>query len=57
MKKLPRLELYGVSEETKRDLKVLSRAHGISSGRLVEPLLRKYVDRPENRRLIRRNGD
>ena len=54
MKRYPRLELYGISEETKAALKHLSQAHGVRVGTMVEPVLKKYVRLPENRRLIKR---
>jgi hypothetical protein len=46
--------LYGISEETKADLKHLSQAHGVRVGTMVEPVLKKYVRLPENRKLIKR---
>ena len=35
-------------------MKHLSQAHGVRVGTMVEPVLKKYVRLPENRRLIKR---
>ena len=57
MKKRERLELYGVTTQTKRQLKKLARANEVPTGLLVEPVLRDFIEEPANRRLLaRENG-
>ena len=56
MKKRERLELYGVTAHTKRQLKKLARANEVPTGLLVESVLRDFIDEPANRRLLAREG-
>ena len=43
MKKRTRLEIYGISRETKVSLKEIAKAENVPTGILIEPILRKYV--------------
>jgi hypothetical protein len=43
MKKRTRLEIYGISNETKDSLKEIAKAENVPTGVLVEPVLRRYV--------------
>ncbi len=43
MKKRTRLEIYGISTETKTSLKEIAKAENVPTGILVEPILRRYV--------------
>ena len=43
MKKRTRLEIYGISSETKTSLKEIAKAENVPTGILVEPILRRYV--------------
>jgi hypothetical protein len=43
MKKRTRLEIYGISSETKMSLKAIAKAEKVPTGILVEPILRRYV--------------
>ena len=43
MKKRTRLEIYGISTETKTSLKEIAKAENVPTGVLVEPILRRYV--------------
>jgi len=43
MKKRTRLEIYGISDDTKSSIKEIAKAENVPTGVLVEPLLRRYV--------------
>jgi peroxiredoxin len=43
MKKRTRLEIYGISDDTKSSLKEIAKAENVPTGVLVEPVLRRYV--------------
>ena len=43
MKKRTRLEIYGISRETKISLKEIAKAENVPTGILIEPILRRYV--------------
>ena len=43
MKKRTRLEIYGISNDTKESLKEIAKAENVPTGVLVEPVLRQYV--------------
>ena len=43
MKKRTRLEIYGISNDTKESLKEIAKAENVPTGVLVEPVLRRYV--------------
>ncbi len=43
MKKRTRLEIYGISDDTKSRLKEIAKAENVPTGVLVEPVLRRYV--------------
>ena len=43
MKKRTRLEIYGISDDTKASLKEIAKAENVPTGVLVEPVLRRYV--------------
>ena len=43
MKKRTRLEIYGLSDDTKSGIKEIAKAENVPTGVLVEPLLRRYV--------------
>ena len=51
-----RLELFGITSETKKKVQIIAKSKNISTATLLEPVLRKYVEEPTNKRIIYRHG-
>ena len=51
-----RLELFGITNETKKKVQIIAKEKNMSTARLLEPVLRKCVDEPSNKRIIYRHG-
>ena len=51
-----RLELFGITRETKKKVQIIAKSKNISTATLLEPVLRKYVNEPTNKRIIYRHG-
>jgi hypothetical protein len=51
-----RLELFGITSETKKKVQIIAKSKNISTATLLEPVLRKYVDEPSNKKIIYRHG-
>jgi predicted transcriptional regulator len=51
-----RLELFGITNETKKKVQIIAKEKNMSTATLLEPVLRKYVDEPRNKRIIYRHG-
>jgi len=51
-----RLELFGITNETKKKVQIIAKEKNMSTATLLEPVLRKYVDEPVNKRIIYRHG-
>ena len=51
-----RLELFGITSETKKKVQIIAKSKNISTATLLEPVLRKYVDEPSNKKIISRHG-
>jgi predicted transcriptional regulator len=51
-----RLELFGITNETKKKVQIIAKEKNMSTARLLEPVLRKYVEEPNNKRIIYRHG-
>ena len=51
-----RLELFGITRETKTKVQIIAKAKNISTATLLEPVLRKYVEEPPNKKIIYRHG-
>ncbi len=51
-----RLELFGITRETKKKVQIIAKSKNISTATLLEPVLRKYVEEPTNRKIIYRHG-
>ena len=51
-----RLELFGITNETKKKVQIIAKEKNMSTARLLEPVLRKYVDEPSNKKIIYRHG-
>jgi len=51
-----RLELFGITSETKKKVQIIAKSKNISTATLLEPVLRKYVEEPSNKRIIYRHG-
>ena len=51
-----RLELFGITSETKKKVQIIAMSKNISSATLLEPVLRKYIDEPKNKQIIYRHG-
>ena len=51
-----RLELFGITSETKKKVQIIAKSKNISTATLLEPVMRKYVDEPSNKKIIYRHG-
>ena len=51
-----RLELFGITSETKKKVQIIAKSKNISTATLLEPVLRKYVEEPSNKMIIYRHG-
>jgi hypothetical protein len=51
-----RLELFGITSETKKKVQIIAKSKNISTATLLEPVLRKYVEEPTNKKIIYRPG-
>ena len=51
-----RLELFGITSETKKKVQIIAKSKNISTATLLEPVLRKYVEEPSNKKIIYRHG-
>ena len=51
-----RLELFGITRETKTKVQIIAKAKNISTATLLEPVLRRYVEEPPNKKIIYRHG-
>ena len=51
-----RLELFGITNETKKKVQIIAKEKNMSTARLLEPVLRKYIDEPKNKQIIYRHG-
>ncbi len=51
-----RLELFGITSETKKKVQIIAKSKNISTATLLEPVLRKYVEEPTNKKIIYRHG-
>ena len=51
-----RLELFGITNETKKKVQIIAKEKNMSTARLLEPVLRKYVEEPNNKRIIYKHG-
>jgi len=51
-----RLELFGITRETKKKVQIIAKSKNISTATLLEPVLRKYVDEPINKKIIYKHG-
>jgi len=51
-----RLELFGITNETKKKVQIIAKEKNMSTATLLEPVLRKYVEEPSNKRIIYRHG-
>ena len=51
-----RLELFGITSETKKKVQIKAKSKNISTATLLEPVLRKYVEEPSNKKIIYRHG-
>jgi len=51
-----RLELFGITRETKKKVQIIAKSKNISTATLLEPVLRKYVEEPSNKRIIYKHG-
>ena len=51
-----RLELFGITSETKKKVQIIAKSKNISTASLLEPVLRKFVDEPSNKKIIYRHG-
>ena len=51
-----RLELFGITSETKKKVQIIAKSKIISTATLLEPVLRKYVEEPSNKKIIYRHG-
>ncbi len=51
-----RLELFGITSETKKKVQIIAKSKNISIATLLEPVLRKYVEEPSNKKIIYRHG-
>ena len=51
-----RLELFGITSETKKKVQIIANSKNISTATLLEPVLRKYVEEPSNKKIIYRHG-
>jgi len=49
---MERLELKGIDPKLKKELKVLASSSNKSIARLVEPTLKKFVNKDENKRAL-----
>lgn len=51
---MARLELKGIDSKVREDVKVLAKTHGVSVARFLEPAIKSYIYKADNReRLIR----
>ena len=51
---MARLELKGIDNKVREDVKVLAKTHGVTVAKFLEPAIRNYIYRTDNReRLIR----
>ena len=51
-----RLEIFGITSETKKKVQIIAKSKNISTATLLEPVLRKYVEEPSNKKIIYRHG-
>ena len=51
-----RLELFGITRETKKKVQIIAKSKNISTATLLEPVLRKYVEEPNNKKIIYKHG-
>ena len=50
------MELFGITSETKKKVQIIAKSKNISTATLLEPVLRKYVEEPSNKKIIYRHG-
>ena len=51
-----RQEHFGITSETKKKVQIIAKSKNISTATLLEPVLRKYVEEPSNKKIIYRHG-
>ena len=51
-----RLELFRITRETKKKVQIIAKSKNISTATLLEPVLRKYVEEPSNKKIIYKHG-
>jgi|TARA_R100000664_G_scaffold8993_2_gene14851 hypothetical protein len=49
---MARFELYGIRKETKVKMQTVAREKGVSVGRLVESIMNRYIEEPQNKKRI-----
>ena len=51
---MARLELKGIDHKVREDIKVLAKTHGVTVAKFLEPAIKKYIYKADNRERLNR---